>query len=198
MEIRYQETTSDLLTRIDIHKKYGGRDIDRWMLDLLAARKGSRILDVGCGAGKQCFAFFDELGGDCEVTGGDVSKELLERARLENARTGNKIRFVELDFGRRFDFEDAQFDLVSACFTIYYAKDIPFTISEMHRVLAPAGACSPPGPCRRTRGSSTTSSARRRASPSRRCPGARVTAPRSWPRSGRSSRRSKSTSSRIR
>jgi ubiquinone/menaquinone biosynthesis C-methylase UbiE len=146
MEIRYQETTSDLLTRIDIHKKYGGQDIDRWMLDLLAARKGSRILDVGCGAGKQCFAFFDELAGDCDVTGGDVSPELLERARLENARTGNKIRFVELDFGRRFDLEDAQFDLISACFTIYYAKDIPFTISEMHRVLRPGGRLFTSGP----------------------------------------------------
>jgi ubiquinone/menaquinone biosynthesis C-methylase UbiE len=146
MEIRYQETTSDLLTRIDIHKKYGGRDIDRWMLDLLALRAGCRILDVGCGSGKQCFAFLDELGGACDVTGGDVSNELLERARQENARTGNKARFVELDFGRRFEFEDGQFDLVSACFTIYYARDIPFTISEMHRVLKPGGRLFTSGP----------------------------------------------------
>ena len=35
MKIDYQETTSDLATRIDIHNKFGGRDIDQWMLELL-------------------------------------------------------------------------------------------------------------------------------------------------------------------
>jgi len=55
MKINYQETTSDLLKRIDIHNKYGGRNIDEWMLDLLKHQKGDKILDVGCGAGKQCF-----------------------------------------------------------------------------------------------------------------------------------------------
>jgi hypothetical protein len=43
MEINYQETTKDLLTRIDIHQKYGGRDIDQWMIELLQPAKGSKI-----------------------------------------------------------------------------------------------------------------------------------------------------------
>ena len=51
MKIEYQETTSDLQTRIDIHSKYGGRDIDQWMLDIIQLKKGSKILDVGCGSG---------------------------------------------------------------------------------------------------------------------------------------------------
>ena len=52
MKINYQETTSDLLKRIDIHSKFGSRDIDQWMLDLLKLNKGLKILDVACGAGK--------------------------------------------------------------------------------------------------------------------------------------------------
>jgi ubiquinone/menaquinone biosynthesis C-methylase UbiE len=146
MEINYQETTSDLLKRIDIHQKYGGRDIDQWMLELLNLQKGLRILDVGCGAGKQCFVFFDTLGGEADIVGGDVSDELLTKARQENARTGNRVTFTELDFNKRFPFEDNQFDLVSCCFAIYYAQDIPFTIREMHRVLKPGGRLFTTGP----------------------------------------------------
>ena len=55
MKINYQETTKDLQVRINIHDQFGGRNIDEWMLDLLKLQKGSKILDVGCGAGKQCF-----------------------------------------------------------------------------------------------------------------------------------------------
>lgn len=146
MKINYQETTSDLLTRIDIHQKFGSRDIDQWMLDLLQVPKGSRILDVGCGAGKQCFVFDKALEGTADITGGDVSAELLEKARQENDRLGSHVKFIDLNFNKRFPFEADQFDLLSACFTIYYAEDIPFTIREMHRVLKPGGRLFTTGP----------------------------------------------------
>jgi ubiquinone/menaquinone biosynthesis C-methylase UbiE len=146
MKINYQETTDDLLTRIDIHKNFGGRDIDQWMLELLKLQKGINILDVGCGAGKQCFSFFNHLNGQCDITGGDVNQELLTKARQENAQTGNKVTFTELDFNKKFPFDDNKFDLASCCFAIYYAEDIPFTIREMHRVLKPGGRLFTTGP----------------------------------------------------
>ncbi|MDZ4160139.1 MAG: methyltransferase domain-containing protein [Anaerolineaceae bacterium] len=146
MKIEYQETTKDLLTRIAIHNQYGGRDIDQWMLEIVPLRKGMKILDVGCGAGKQCFSFFNALGGDCEITGGDVSAELLGQARAENQKTGGKINIIELDFNKRFPIEDEQFDLASCCFAIYYAEDIPHTIREIHRVLKPGGQLFTTGP----------------------------------------------------
>lgn len=146
MKINFQETTTDLATRIDIHNKFGSRDIDRWMLDILPLQKGSAILDVGCGAGKQCFSFYNALGGDCEIIGGDVSTDLLDQARLENQRLGARVTFTDVDFNRRFPFDDNRFDLASCCFAIYYAEDIPFTIREMHRVLKPGGRIFTTGP----------------------------------------------------
>jgi len=146
MEINYQETTKDLLTRIDIHQKFGGRDIDQWMLDLLQPAKDSRILDVGCGAGKQCFLYHKYTGGTAKITGGDVSVELLEKARIENAKLGNPVEFIELDFNKPFPKSDNEFDLESCCFAIYYATDIPATIREMHRVLKPGGRLFTSGP----------------------------------------------------
>ncbi len=146
MKINYQETSDDLLTRINIHDAYGARDIDKWMLEVLPLEQGMTILDVGCGAGKQCFSYLAHLSGKAEITGGDVSEELLTKAREENLKLGNRVTFRTLNFNESFPFEDNTFDLVSCSFAIYYAEDIPFTISEMHRVLKPGGKLFTTGP----------------------------------------------------
>lgn len=146
MKINYQETTSDLLKRIDIHNQYGARDIDAWMLDILKLTPGLSILDVGCGAGKQCFSFYNYLKGKAKITGGDVSPELLAKAKSEAARLDVPVSFVELDFNKPFGQPSDTFDLASCCFAIYYAADIPFTIREMHRVLKPGGRLFTTGP----------------------------------------------------
>jgi len=146
MKINYQETASDLITRINIHDQFGGRNIDEWMLDTLPLKKGMKILDVACGAGKQCVSFYEELGGDCSITGVDVSRELLEKAKQVIEEKEYKIEIDTLDFNKAFDIEDDEFDLISSCFAIYYAEDIPFTIKEMHRVLKPGGRLFTTGP----------------------------------------------------
>lgn len=146
MPVEYQETHKDLQTRIDIHSKYGSRDIDAWMLDLLNLEQGIQILDVGCGAGKQLEAFHDYLEGNADIVGGDVSAELLDQARDLSSKLGDAFKLMELDFNQKFELEDAEFDLTSCCFAIYYAADIPFTISEMNRVLKPGGRLFTTGP----------------------------------------------------
>jgi ubiquinone/menaquinone biosynthesis C-methylase UbiE len=146
MKINYQETSDDLLTRINIHDAYGARDIDKWMLEVLPLEQGMTILDVGCGAGKQCFSYLAHLSGKAQITGGDVSEELLTKAREENRKLGNRVTFKTLNFNEPFPYEDNTFDLVSCSFAIYYAEDIPFTIREMHRVLKPGGKLFSTGP----------------------------------------------------
>jgi ubiquinone/menaquinone biosynthesis C-methylase UbiE len=146
MKYDYQETTNDLLKRIDIHSKFGSRNIDEWMLDLLPLKQDQKILDVGCGAGKQCFSYFDFLHGKADILGADVNHELLDQAVKENEKRAANVRFMELNFNQPFDLPDNTFDLVSCCFAIYYAEDIPFTIREMHRVLKPGGVLFTTGP----------------------------------------------------
>ena len=146
MKIDFQETTDDLAKRIDIHSRFGSRDIDEWMLDILDLKPGMKILDVGCGSGKQCFSFFHHLNGQAEITGTDVSESLLDDAREKNKAIDNAVDFRFLDFNQSFDLPEYHYDLISACFAIYYAQDIPFTLSEMHRLLVPGGRLFTTGP----------------------------------------------------
>lgn len=146
MKIKYQETTTDLTKRINIHDQYGSRNIDEWMLGILNITPGIKILDVACGSGKQCESYYQKLGGDAKIIGGDVSSELLEQARNICQNKKYKIKFINLDFNKPFRFKDNQFDLLSCCFAIYYAEDIQFTIREMHRVLKSFGKLFITGP----------------------------------------------------
>lgn len=146
MKINFQETTKDLAKRIDIHTKFGAKNIDAWMLDLIKLQPGNKILDVGCGSGKQCFSYYDYLKGNAEITGGDVSEDLLDQARAEDHKRNSGMKFVHLDFNKTFPFEHDQFDFISCCFAIYYAENVPFTISEMYRVTRPGGRLFTTGP----------------------------------------------------
>jgi len=142
MEINYQETSKDLLKRIDIHEKYGSANIDVWTNELLKPQAGMDILDVGCGAGKLSFLFDDYAKGGAKIIGGDFSEELLDKARAKNKERGSKIEFQFLDFNKPFNFADNSFDLCTSAFAIYYASDLDFTFSEAHRVLRSPDAVS--------------------------------------------------------
>ncbi len=146
MEINYKETSKDLLTRIDIHEKYGSANIDQWTTDLLQPKAGMSILDIGCGAGKLCFLFDDYTKGGTKITGGDFSEELLDKARVRNQERGSNIEFRFLDFNKPFEFRDNTFDLCTSAFAIYYASDLNFTFGEAHRVLKPGGRLFVSGP----------------------------------------------------
>jgi len=142
MEINYQETSKDLLVRIDIHEKYGSANIDVWTNELLQPQSGMSILDVGCGAGKLSFLFDDYTKGTAKITGGDFSEELLDKARTKNKERGSNIDFQFLDFNKPFDFADNSFDLCTSAFAIYYASDLDFTFGEAHRILRSPDALS--------------------------------------------------------
>ncbi len=146
MKIDYQEPSKDLLMRIDIHEKYGSANIDVWTNDLLKPTSGMKILDVGCGAGKLCFLFNEYTKSGAQITGGDFSEELLEKARTKNKEAGAKIDFQFLDFNQPFKFADHTFDLCTSAFAIYYASDLDFTFGEAHRVLNSGGRLFVSGP----------------------------------------------------
>jgi ubiquinone/menaquinone biosynthesis C-methylase UbiE len=126
MKIDFQETTKDLATRIDIHSKFGARDIDQWMLDIIKLQPGLTILDVGCGSSRIIGALRPD----------SVAVDILFR-KLRYAR-----RFArQLIHGSGFylPFTDESFPCVLCSQVIeHVSKDSPI-LDELERVLAPGG-----------------------------------------------------------
>ena len=52
-KIKFEEQKDSLLNRINIHKKYGQRDMIAWIMNFFPKKKKLEILDLACGDGKQ-------------------------------------------------------------------------------------------------------------------------------------------------
>lgn len=95
----------------------------------------ARILDIGCGLGREAFALSD-LG--YNVVGIDISKEVISQVKQLSADKGYNISFQEYD-GERLNFSAGSFDVIiiwAQTFGLLYGnkfrKDY---LSECERVL---------------------------------------------------------------
>ena len=95
---------------------------------ILHLRKGSRILDLACGAGRHTIAL---AGRGYAVTGYDLSEELLRRARADASRAKVKATFVHGDM-RELKFRGV-FDAVINMYSSFGYFD---SVEEDRKVLA--------------------------------------------------------------
>ncbi len=95
-------------------------------------RPGDRALDLGCGAGEFTAAL--AVAG-VDAVGADVAEAALERARGRHPG----LEFVLVPLDGSLPFEDNGFTLVWASEVIEHIADTARWLSEVRRVLAPAG-----------------------------------------------------------
>lgn len=96
---------------------------------------GDRVLDVATGSGNVALA---AAAAGAQVTGLDLTPELLEAARGRAAAAGAEIAWLEGD-AESLPFEDASFDRVLSCFGAMFAPDQQRAAAELARVRAPDG-----------------------------------------------------------
>ena len=103
---------------------------------------GARILDIGCGLGREAFALSD-LG--FEVVGIDISKEVISQVKQLSSDKGYKISFYDYD-GKHLDFPDNSFDVVliwAQTLGLLYGEETKNRyLSECKRVLRKGGLLS--------------------------------------------------------
>ena len=104
-------------------------------VDLLEIQPGNRVLEVGVGTGLNLPLYSR----DCNVTGIDISKEMLRKAeeRVLTLGMGNTNLMV-MD-GSKLAFPDDSFDRVIATYVISAVPDPVKTLLEMRRVCKPSG-----------------------------------------------------------
>lgn len=130
----YHDELGDRFAEIADTSPYNTR-IDRpAMLALAGDVAGSRILDVGCGAGHYAAELLDR---GAEVLGIDGSATLLDHARN---RLGDRAELRLHDAEQPLDFlDDASFDGVVCALVIHHVADRPRLLGELRRVLRPDG-----------------------------------------------------------
>ena len=102
-------------------------------------KEGETVLDLGSGAGFDCFLAANEVGNKGRVIGVDMTAEMIERAR-ENARK-SKYKNVEFRLGEieNLPVADNSIDIVISNCVINLSPDKRKVFLEVFRVLKPGG-----------------------------------------------------------
>ncbi|HKQ58786.1 MAG TPA: arsenite methyltransferase [Candidatus Eisenbacteria bacterium] len=103
------------------------------------ARPGETVLDLGSGAGIDCFLAAREVGPTGRVIGVDMTPAMIERARANAAKsefTNVEFRLGEIE---HLPVRDASVDLVISNCVVNLSPDKPQVFREALRVLKPGG-----------------------------------------------------------
>ena len=108
-------------------------------LALASLKEGETVLDLGSGAGFDCFLAAKKVGKGGKVIGVDMTPDMIDRAR-ENARKGNYTN-VEFRLGEieNLPAADNSVDVVISNCVINLAPDKSRVFKEAFRVLKPGG-----------------------------------------------------------
>jgi len=102
-------------------------------------RAGERVVDVGSGAGFDCFVAARLVGADGAVVGVDMTAEMLAKSRANAERLGlANVEFRE-GLAERMPVEDGWADAVISNGVINLCPDKRAVFAEIHRVLRPGG-----------------------------------------------------------
>jgi len=107
------------------------------LLPFAAAKKGERVLDVGCGCASTTLALSEAVGPSGAVTGVDISRPMLDVARRRAAETGAKISFLEADAS--FHAFNAEYELIFSRFGVMFFADPIRAFANIRKALSPTG-----------------------------------------------------------
>lgn len=104
---------------------------------MINVEKGMNVLDIGCGTGNFSIKLA-KMG--CNVTGIDISDNMLEIAREKAAEKNLTIKFLHMDLND-LKFEENEFDAVfsMAAFEFVNDEDAPKALKGMLRVVKEGG-----------------------------------------------------------
>jgi N-acetylglutamate synthase-like GNAT family acetyltransferase/precorrin-6B methylase 2 len=111
-------------------------------LAFAGVRPGQTVLDIGSGAGIDCFIAARKVGPTGRVIGLDMTPEMVARGR-ENARAGGygNVEF-RLGDAEKMPVEDGSVDWVISNCVINLSPDKPAVFREIARILRPGGRIS--------------------------------------------------------
>ncbi|MDD5144792.1 MAG: arsenite methyltransferase [Candidatus Pacebacteria bacterium] len=102
-------------------------------------KEGDTVLDLGCGAGFDCFLAARKVGSTGKVIGVDMTKEMIERAKLNAEKLGTKNVEFMLSEIEKMPIPDNSIDIIITNCVVNLTPDKSETFKEARRVLKTGG-----------------------------------------------------------
>ncbi len=148
--LRKATLTGGVEARAIANRRFGAADFDGWVNVWLNALPVGRVLDLCCGTGNQLVLYASRP--DCrELTGVDISAESLEVARRRlldiNENGASQLHCLSMDDAFKAPpISNAEFDLISCFYGLYYAASAGRVLTAAASRLAPGGIIAVVGP----------------------------------------------------
>ncbi|MBN2805869.1 MAG: arsenite methyltransferase [Prolixibacteraceae bacterium] len=102
-------------------------------------KEGDAVLDLGSGAGNDCFVARAIVGDKGSVTGLDFTEAMVTKARANNEKMGyTNVQFIQGDI-EEMPLPDNAFDVIVSNCVLNLVPDKEKAFSNMFRVLKPGG-----------------------------------------------------------
>jgi len=141
---KFDTDASALQKRVRSHDEFGSRELNDWIFTHLKLRPNLRVLDVGCGFGKQSIVMLREGCNVVAVDASDASIDVLNKKAIAEGLSSGL-----LTISSEFDdmvLPDVKFDCAVSSYAFYYSKDRLKVLSLIHEKLKVGGALFICGP----------------------------------------------------
>lgn len=147
---RFDSDTSALAARLAGHGLGAQQEFTEWLVDLVAARSGMRILDLGSGLGIPSLALTKVVGSTGTVVAVDRSLRALVALRDSAAKEARDRVVVpicqDLDSLSSQRFKAGMYDRVTAVYSLYYSRAPLQVVPVVRSMLGCAGRFVVAGP----------------------------------------------------
>ena len=106
----------------------------RWRQRVWKAIEGKQVIEVGVGTGKN-MPFYPA---DSQITGIDISEQMLAKARCRAEQLDSPVELLEMD-AQQLEFDDDTFDSGVATFVFCSVPDPVEGLKELQRVVKSGG-----------------------------------------------------------